>query len=137
MFVLHSEFEIAAEQLGGRFRKFGTIDDNTSFLSIKCIYLWFKRGVLGAEKCNFLQKWPNLQDRLELICRLFFCMNDFYFVRFLVFKIGSIYFARLSRNLKNFFFEWRAFQFDPPHPPTVVPPPGPRRFRIDTLVGTG
>ena len=31
---LHSEFEIAATQLTGRFRKFGTIADNTSFLSI-------------------------------------------------------------------------------------------------------
>ena len=28
----------------------------------------FKRGVFGAQKFNFLQNWPNLQGRLELVC---------------------------------------------------------------------
>ena len=31
-----------------------------------------KRGVLGTQKFNFLQKWPNLQVRLELTWRSFF-----------------------------------------------------------------
>ena len=31
-----------------------------------------KRSVLGIKKFNFLQNWPNLQSRLELIWRSFF-----------------------------------------------------------------
>ena len=52
--------------------------------------LWaFKRGVLGFQKFNFLQKWQHFRVRLELIWRSFFAWMTFY-VRFLVFEIWSI-----------------------------------------------
>ena len=39
----------------------------------------FKRSVFGAQKCNFLHKWPNLQDRFRLTnLTLIFCMNNFF-----------------------------------------------------------
>ena len=43
--------------------------------------LWASRWrVLSTQKLNFLQKWPNLQGRLELIWRSFFRINDFFCV---------------------------------------------------------
>ena len=41
---------------------------------------------LGAQKFNFIKKWPNLQGILELTWRLFLTQKIF-FVRFLVFEI--------------------------------------------------
>ena len=48
---LHSEFEIAPKQLTGRFRKFGTIADNTPFLSILFIYLCVARADFSSNSC--------------------------------------------------------------------------------------
>ena len=50
-----------------------------------------QKGLLGAQKFNFHQKWPNLQGRLELIWRSFFAWMTF-FVRLLIFDISSIFY---------------------------------------------
>ena len=64
----------------------------------------FKRGILGAQKFNFLQKWPNLQGRLDwrsFFAWITFFLWDSYFLRYDRF---CIFFTGLDRYLKKKIF---------------------------------
>ena len=82
-----------------------------------------KRGLLGDQKCNIFQKWPNFHGRLELIWRSFFTWM-ISFVRFLVLRYDRfcIFFEEF---LKNIYF--MAGGLGSPHALTHFYPP--LRFR--------
>jgi len=65
---------------------------------------WYRcpKGYKGcAKKLNFIQKWPNLQERSGLIWQRFLAQIIF-FVRFLVFEIWSILYFSLCNAFRTY-----------------------------------
>ena len=96
----------------------------------------FKSGVLGSQQFNFF--------RIGQICRVdrnwfgaHFLLEWFLCAILIFFRFDRfcIYFLRDLAEIRRFFFlgGWLCSTA----PPTGAPPLGPRRYRIDILVGAG